>query len=204
MPVSIVQAPLAARTRRKSTLFTGIDVANKTDSTTTLQRAMPQRAELEECVALARRKGVPLTDLLLKEKQYSEEALAEAFVKWLKLPRVKIASLTLDPDAAKTISEKIALKHECLPLKIEGEKLVVAMANPADYDAIQDVQFVSGCTVQPVIATRTEILDGIQEIYGTTDRMQDFLSKVTGTADFLIISPDAEKVDLDKVDRGAA
>src|SRR3984957_5440152 len=204
MPVSIVQAPLAARTRRKSTLFTGIDVANKTDSTTTLQRAMPQRAELEECVALARRKGVPLTDLLVKDGQYSEEALAEAFVEWLKLPRVRVASLTLDPDAAKAITEKIALKHECLPLKLEGEKLIVAMANPADYDAIQDVQFVSGCTVQPVIATRTEILDGIQEVYGTEDRMQDFLSKVADTEDFTIVAQENEKLDLDAADRSAA
>jgi type II secretory ATPase GspE/PulE/Tfp pilus assembly ATPase PilB-like protein/ActR/RegA family two-component response regulator len=178
-------------------------LANKTE-TTTLQRTVPQRSELEENVALARRKGVTLTELLVNQKQYSEEALAEAFVTWLKLPRVRIASLTLDPDAAKAISEKIALKHECLPLKIEGEKLVVAMANPADYDAIQDVQFVSGCTVQPVIATRTEILDGIQEVYGTEDRMQDFLSKVADTEEFTIVTQGSEKLDLDKDDRSAA
>jgi type II secretory ATPase GspE/PulE/Tfp pilus assembly ATPase PilB-like protein/ActR/RegA family two-component response regulator len=177
-------------------------MANRVESLA-LER-VPPRSELEECVSLARRKGVSLTEVLVNEKQYSEESLAEAFVAWLKLPRVRIASLALDPDAAKSISEKIALKHECLPLKIEGDKLVVAMANPADYDAIQDVQFISGYSVQPVVATRTEILDGIQEVYGTEDRMQEFLSKVADAEDFTIVAQSIDKVDLDKAESRSA
>jgi type IV pilus assembly protein PilB len=178
-------------------------MANKIE-TLALQRVVPPRSELEEGIVLARRKGISLNQLLVNEKQYSEEALAEAFVDWLKLPRVRIASLTLDPEAAKTIGEKIALKHECLPLKIEKEKLIVAMANPADYDAIQDVQFISGCTVQPVVATRSEILDGIQEVYGAEDHMQDFLANVADTADFSIVAQASEKVDLDKTESRTA
>jgi type II secretory ATPase GspE/PulE/Tfp pilus assembly ATPase PilB-like protein/ActR/RegA family two-component response regulator len=178
-------------------------MANKAQSLT-LERAVTQRNELEAGIALARQKGVSAVDLLVDDKRYSEEALAEGFAEWLKLPRVRIASLILEPEAAKAITEKIALKHQCLPLKIEGTTLVMAMANPADYDAIQDVQFVSGFTVQPVVATRTEILDGIQEVYSTEDRMQDFLAKVADTADLTIVTQDNEKVDLDKVDDRSA
>ena len=82
-----------------------------TTKVATLQRAVPTKEEMKECAALARRKGVSLSDVLVKEKQYSEEALAEGFVHWLKLPRVRIASVTLDPEAAKAISEKVAVKH---------------------------------------------------------------------------------------------
>jgi type II secretory ATPase GspE/PulE/Tfp pilus assembly ATPase PilB-like protein/ActR/RegA family two-component response regulator len=173
---------------------------------TTLQRVVPSQDEMKECAALARSKRVPLTDLLVKERQYSEEALAEGFVDWLKLPRVRIASLTLDPEAAKTISEKVATKHACLPLKLDDlGRLVVAMANPADYDAIQDVQFVSGYSVQPVVATRTEIMDGIQEVYGTEDRMKDLLAKVSdGGSDFVIITEETDKIDLDRSDSRSA
>jgi Type II secretion system (T2SS), protein E, N-terminal domain len=39
------------------------------------------------------------------------------------------------------------------------------MANPWDYEAIQDVQFASSLTVRPVVASRTEILDGIEAYY---------------------------------------
>jgi type IV pilus assembly protein PilB len=141
----------------------------------------------------------------LQQPGFSEEGLADGFADWLIIPRVKIASLSIDPDAAKAITERIAIKHQCLPLKVEGGKLVLAMANPADYDAIQDVQFVSGLTVQPVVATRTEILDGIAELYRTDQRMQEFLSQVSDSADFSILSEDADKIDLDQADpRNAA
>jgi type II secretory ATPase GspE/PulE/Tfp pilus assembly ATPase PilB-like protein/ActR/RegA family two-component response regulator/RNA polymerase subunit RPABC4/transcription elongation factor Spt4 len=177
----------------------------KTEPTMSLQRAIPGRNEIEDGLAVARQKGISPVDHLLQRTGCSEEGLADGFADWLKIPRVKIASLSIDPDAAKAITEKIAIKHQCLPLKVEGSKLVMAMANPADYDAIQDVQFVSGLTVHPVIATRTEILDGIAELYHTDELMQEFLSKVSDSADFSILSEDADKIDLDQADpRNAA
>jgi hypothetical protein len=81
----------------------------------TLERMATQRSELEAGIALARQKGISAVDLLVDDRRYSEEALAEGFAEWLKLPRVRLATLILEPEAAKTISEKIALKHQILP-----------------------------------------------------------------------------------------
>ncbi len=169
-----------------------------------LQRMVLQGNEIEQAIALARQKGVSAVELLLDQKGFSEEGLADGFAEWLKIPRVRIASMSIDPDAGKAISEKIALKHQCLPLKIEGKKLVMAMANPADYDAIQDVQFVSGFTVQPVVATRAEIFDGIEEMYRTDELMQEFLSKVSDSSDFTILSDEPDKLNLDELDARTA
>ncbi len=177
----------------------------KNEPTVTLQRVVPQRNEIENGIALARQKGLAPVEHLLQQAGFSEEGLADGFAEWLKIPRVKLASVSIEPEAAKAITEKIALKHQCLPLKVEGTRLVMAMANPADYDAIQDVQFVSGFTVQPVVATRAEILDGIEELYHTDERMQEFLSQVSDTADFSILNDDSDKIDLDQADpRNAA
>src|ERR1700722_20345393 len=172
----------------------------KTELPMPLRRVNPNRNEIENGLALARLKGIAAVDYLLKQAGFSEEGIADGFAEWKKIPRVKIASLSIDPELAKAITEKIALKHQCLPLKVEGTRLVMAMANPADYDAIQDVQFVSGFTVQPVVATRSEILDGIEELYHTDERMQEFLSQVSDTADFSILSDDSDKIDLENAD----
>jgi type IV pilus assembly protein PilB len=173
--------------------------------TVALQTGIISPSELAESIEQARQQHVSLFDLVIGEKKYSEDALAEGFTQWLKLPRVRLASVTLEPEAAKAITEELALKHLCLPLKIEGRTLVLAMADPADYDAVQDVQFASGYSVRPVVATRVEILDGIQEVYATEDRMQDFLANVADAADFRILSQQAEKLDLDNMDsRNAA
>jgi type II secretory ATPase GspE/PulE/Tfp pilus assembly ATPase PilB-like protein/ActR/RegA family two-component response regulator len=172
----------------------------KTELTMPLQRVNPNRNEIENGLALARLKGIAPVDYLLKQAGFSEDGIADGFAEWKKIPRVKIASLSIDPELAKAITEKVALKHQCLPLKVEGSRLVMAMANPADYEAIQEVQFVSGLTVQPVVATRTEILDGIAELYHTDERMQEFLSQVSGTDDFSILSEDPDNIDLDHAD----
>jgi hypothetical protein len=155
----------------------------KTEPTMPLQRVIPEHDEIKNGIALARQKGIALVDHLLQQAGFSEDGLADGFVDWLKIPRVKIASLIIDPESAKAITEKIALKHQCLPLKVDGKRLVMAMADPADYEAIQEVQFVSGLTVQPVVATRSEILDGISELYHTDERMQEFVSQVSGSED---------------------
>ena len=172
--------------------------------TVAIQTGVISPGELTESIEQARQRHVSLLDLVIGEKKYSEDALAEGLAQWLKLPRVRLASVTLEPEAAKVISEELALKHLCLPLKIEGGTLVLAMADPADYDAVQDVQFASGYSVRPVVATRVEILDGIQEVYATEDRMQDFLANVADAADFRILSEEAEKVDLDNMDSRSA
>jgi type II secretory ATPase GspE/PulE/Tfp pilus assembly ATPase PilB-like protein/CheY-like chemotaxis protein/RNA polymerase subunit RPABC4/transcription elongation factor Spt4 len=163
-----------------------------------LQKPGLEREEIEKGIALARQKGLAAAEVLLGQKGVSEEALAEGFARWLKLPRVRVASIAIEPEALKAISEKMALKHQCLPLKIEGTKLVMAMVNPADYDAIQDVQFVSGFSVQPVVATRAEILDGIEEMYHTDEHMQEFLAQVSESSDLTILTDDADNVDLDE------
>ena len=173
----------------------------KTEPPMHLQKVIPEHNEIKNGIALARLKGIAPVDHLLQQAGFSEEGLADGFADWLKIPRVKIASLIIDPESAKAITEKIALKHQCLPLKVEGKRLVMAMANPADYEAIKEVQFVSGLTVQPVVATRSEILDGIAELYHTDERMQEFLSQVSGSADFSIQSGDPDKIDLDQADQ---
>src|SRR5271169_1355848 len=92
-----------------------IEMTAKKVEALALQRTVLQRNEIEQGIVLARQKGVSPVDLLLDQKGFSEEGLAEGFAEWLKIPRVRLASLNIDPDAGKAISEKIALKYQCLP-----------------------------------------------------------------------------------------
>lgn len=169
-----------------------------------LQAGIITSQELKDGLELARKRNASLWEVIIEEKLVSEESLAETFAQWLKLPHVPIASATVEPEAIKTISQELARKHICLPLKVEGKSLVVAMANPSDYNVIQDVQFVSGLTVQPVVATRTEILDGIEQHYATEGRLEEFLAKISDTTDFTIVPEENEEVDLEKMNSRSA
>jgi type IV pilus assembly protein PilB len=166
-----------------------------------LQAGIVDQQQLEAHIEQARRRNVPLWDIVLEEKQISEESLAEAFARWLKIPHVRLASASIEPEALKGISEDVARKHVCLPVKVEGKSLVVAMANPSDFGALQDLQFASGMTVKPVVASRTEILDALEQYFATGDKAEDFLENVADAMDFRIITPEkAEETDLDRME----
>ncbi|MGZ4818617.1 MAG: ATPase, T2SS/T4P/T4SS family [Terriglobales bacterium] len=162
-----------------------------------LHAGIVDRQQLEEHLDTARRRNMSLWNYIVDEKQVSEESLAEAFSTWLKMPRVRLASAQVDVEAVKAIPEELARKHVCFPIKLEGKSLVVALANPVDYEALQDLQFASGMTVKTVVSSRTEIMDAIGEYYTTDQTLEDFLGDVSDVSDFRILGREEEtNVDL--------
>jgi type IV pilus assembly protein PilB len=133
--------------------------------------------DLEVSLIQATAKNKPLLDFLIHERNVPEGVLAETFSQALNLPRVDLATTPLEPPALKAVTSRLALKHTCLPISISGKTLVLAMANPLDRAAIQDVEFASSRKVQPVIASRTEILDGIRRHYPGESRRPSIASE---------------------------
>ena len=141
----------------------------------TLEMVLRQTAtltpqELATSLGRAKARNLPLWDFLVLERRIPEDVLANAFSKALNLPRVYIAEISVEPAALEAVSGWLAHKHTCLPIRFGGRALVLAMANPLDSVAIDDVQFASSRQVRTVVATRTDILNGIKRWYSSTDR----------------------------------
>src|SRR5437588_1048291 len=98
-----------------------------------------------------------------------EDGRALALSELLRVPLVKLATLTIDPQALTFVTEEAARKYKVLPIKIEEADsrslarriLVVAMEDPGDLQAIAHIEFSSGCRVTPLVATASEIRDAI-------------------------------------------
>jgi len=149
--------------------------------------------------------GGNLLEMLLTEEHVSEDAVADLFVTRLKVSRIRIAATIVDPEAMKKVPERLARKHLCLPIAIEGRVLALAMMDPIDYQAIRDVEFSSALAVRPLVATRTEILDGIEERYGTQDRIGSFLANVPDVLDIQITADESQDLTVDaQTSRSAA
>jgi len=106
------------------------------------------------------------------QREAHDGAIAEALAAALNLPRVRLDSVDVEARALKLVAPGLARKHTCLPLRIAQNKLVLAMSNPLDREAIDDVQFASSRDVERVVAGRGEILEGIEKHYsaGAADR----------------------------------
>ena len=143
----------------------------------TLERVLRETAtltaeELASSLGRAKARNLSLWEFLVLERRIPEDVLADAFGKALNLPRVVIDATPVDPAALDAVAGWLAHKHTCLPIRFAGKALVLAMANPLDTAAIQDLQFASSRRVQTVVASRTDILVAIGRYYPSTDRVK--------------------------------
>src|SRR5215208_4384341 len=131
------------------------------------------RPDLDALVVSAHRRNVPLWHVLTVEQRLPEDAVADALSASLGLTRVRIDALDIAPDALKLLTPRVARQYVCLPIAMTPKRVTLAMANPQDVSAIDAVQFASSRNVQPVIACRREILDGIDRHYPQHARSAD-------------------------------
>src|SRR2546426_6223681 len=116
---------------------------------------------LEECA----RSGKRLGEYLVDQGIVSEHDLTSCLSNQLGFLFVDLAKEALNPELSSTIPEPLAKRYQAVPLRQEGKSLTVAMDNPLDFEAIQDISFFSGCAVKPVLAARSVIKEALEKIY---------------------------------------
>jgi len=99
---------------------------------------------------------------------YIEEKDLTAFLsRQYGIPTVDLASQEVDPEVVKLIPEDVAQKYQVIPINRTGSTLVVAMADPSNIFAIDDIKFLTGYNVEPLVASEVSIKSAIEEYYET-------------------------------------
>lgn len=108
---------------------------------------------------------VKLGDALLNEGKITELQLLEALELQLGIPRINIYQYQIEPEIIQLVPEQLAKHYNVMPVRKEDNKLFVAMIDPMDYFAIEELRMVTGCQIVPGIATKGEILRTISKYY---------------------------------------
>ena len=98
--------------------------------------------ELARSLGLANARNVSLWDFLVHERQVPEDTLADAFSNALNVPRVRLDSIVIEAGALKAVTLRLARKYTCLPIRLMGKALVLAMANPVPEITPEEVRTV--------------------------------------------------------------
>lgn len=122
--------------------------------------------QLAEALAEQRRTRERLGRVLIDQGVATEKQIAQALAAQLDLPLVGLASARLDPNAVKLVPEILARKRRVIPLKLDGSQVVVAMADPLDVFAVDDVGIATRRPVKPVVAIESEVMAAIERAYG--------------------------------------
>lgn len=128
-----------------------------------MEKGLITAEQLREALRVQSRTGEKLGRVLVRLGMVEEEVIAG----FLNTGRAEIS--TLDPALLKLIPEQVVRRCKALPLKKEEGRLVVAMADPADLAAVDDIRFFAGCDIEPVPTAEEEIEAAIQRYYGMVD-----------------------------------
>lgn len=119
-----------------------------------------------------------LGEQLIKLNLVTEQQLIEVLEFQLGIPHVNLSHQEIDPKLIHIISEEMARRYQVFPLKKRGNKLIVAMSDPLDYFAIDDLRLSTGFQIEPVIAKKEELKLAINRYYGmqqSIDQMMEGL-----------------------------
>lgn len=113
----------------------------------------------------------------------SEKDVAGALSKALRLEIVDLQTTDIDPNAATLVDHDFALRHRLIPIEIDGHHLVVAMADPANVIAIDDLQIITSYDVQVVVSTESDIFGAIEQYCQTNANVEEMMESVADGLD---------------------
>jgi len=138
-----------------------------------LSEGLLDERQLEIARAEQERTGHSLGRVLIDLGMVRESSLVEALASQIGLPFVDLAEAQIDPAAASSIPESVCRRYSAIPIRYEDNKIVVAMSDPANVFAIDDIRTITGMEVQPVVATRTDVAAAIQRLRGMDESVED-------------------------------
>src|SRR5207248_819696 len=124
-------------------------------------------AQLQEALNYQKANGGKLGFNLVKLGFVKDEELTALLSKQYGVPSINLAQFEIDPAIVKLIPAETAQKYQIVPLSRAGATLTIAMTDPTNVFAMDDIKFMTGYNVEPVVASEAAVTDAILRYYPT-------------------------------------
>lgn len=161
------------------------------------------QSQLMEALRIQKEMGVRLGQALIQLGFVTQQSINEVLEFQLGIPQVALHKLRLDPKVVKTISGDLARRHKIIPIEKKDNTIRLAMVDPLNLVAFDDVKMETGFEVEPVIATELEVDRIISRYFGLTDsvkqafgdKFQEMQKQSTGITDTIDLDELANATD---------
>lgn len=143
-----------------------------------LENNLITRQQLEKALDIQKKNGTRLGKVLSDLNFVSEKAMIEVLEFQLGIPHIDLSAISIKPAVAALIPVTLAERHQVMPVKLASNKITLAMADPTNFYAIDDIRMATSFDVEPVIATEKDILQAIRKCYGVQDLVQKAVNKM--------------------------
>jgi len=162
--------------------------------------------QLKDALKMQKETGGKLGETLIKLGFVSEEDITECLSQQFGVPSINLAHFEIEAGVIKLIPADVARKYNILPVNKTGATITIAMADPTNVFAMDDIKFMTGYNVEPVVASELGIKAAIDNYYGTTSSLE--LKRVmedlqqSESADLEVLEED-EELDVAALAEGA-
>ncbi|MEO6665951.1 MAG: ATPase, T2SS/T4P/T4SS family [Nitrospiria bacterium] len=122
--------------------------------------------QLDAALAEQRRHGGRIGAILKGLGYVTEEGIIQTLGRQTGIPHQALSTVIIDPDMVKLVPELLARRHQAIPLYKRNNVLTVAMVDPLNVVAIDDIAHATGFDVQPVVSTEQDVMRAIERQYG--------------------------------------
>ena len=140
-----------------------------------IDKGLISRGDLETALEKQKVSSRKLGEILVEDGLISEEQLIETISERLSVPKISISSLVIDPRVISAVPVEIARRYTLIPVFRIGDVLTVAMTDPLNIIAIDELKYITDCEIKRVIALEREIKSAIDEYYSVADSMSEVI-----------------------------
>src|SRR6187549_2624528 len=121
--------------------------------------------QLQEALNYQRQHGGKLGFNLIKLEYVKEEEITALLSKQYGVPSIALSDFEIDAAIVKLVPAETAQRYQVIPLSRSGATLTIAMTDPTNVFAMDDIKFMTGYNVEPVVASEAAVLEAIQRYY---------------------------------------
>ncbi|MBF0489207.1 MAG: hypothetical protein HQL15_01135 [Candidatus Omnitrophica bacterium] len=140
-------------------------VVNKQLGEILIERGLITHGQLEEALKVQKEKNILFGEALVELRYATEEIIVQALTSQYGFPFLPLGNYEIAPEVLTTVPVELCKRHCLVPIDKIGKSLTLAMANPLNTKALEDVESATACMVQAFVSTATDIKAAIKRYY---------------------------------------
>ena len=155
--------------------------------------------QLKQALVYQQKNGGRLGTCLIKMGLISDDAITEVLSRQYGVPSINLKYYEVDPAVIKLIPQDTAVRYQIVPLSRVGATLTIAMTDPTNVFAMDDIKFMTGFNVEPVVASEAAVSEAIAKFYGDVESGEELtkVMKDLGAEDSADLELAAEEQEMD-------
>src|SRR6202453_3208913 len=155
--------------------------------------------QLEQANKAQKEQSCRLGSALVKLGFLTDEDVTNFLSRQYGVPAINLSYFEIDPAVVKLIPFETAKRYQILPLSRVGASLTIAMVDPTNVFAMDDIKFMTGFNIEPVVASESSILAGIDKAYGATkeEDLESVMQSMNDAGDAADVEVQSEEQELE-------